>query len=222
MLPKPIGILGGAGPLAGALLLQRVLRFAQKRYSCCADRDYPLVILFSLPFADMLSPDFCPLQVQEQLKRGLEQLRANGASILAIACNTLYTFLQEEEKGLVHILTPLANQLPPLPLVLCTSTAVKRALHKDFFACRYPLPKEQALVDEAIGLILRGDEEQAATLLAPYLASLNGDSVVLGCTELSLIASRLASPNLSLLDPLDALAQELVTLSFKEIQPWTA
>ncbi len=50
MKPIPIGIVGGAGPLAGAALLERIFSLSGSLYGCYKDADFPKVLLLSFPF----------------------------------------------------------------------------------------------------------------------------------------------------------------------------
>ncbi len=66
MKPKSIGIIGGAGPLAGALLLERILILSGSEYGCYKDADFPEVILLSFPFSEMLTPERDVLQIAKR------------------------------------------------------------------------------------------------------------------------------------------------------------
>lgn len=57
MKPKTIGIIGGPGPLAGAMLMDRVLRVCMQQYGCYRDRDFPRILLISFPFSKMLTAE---------------------------------------------------------------------------------------------------------------------------------------------------------------------
>ena len=98
MRPKTIGIIGGAGPLAGALLLERILSLSMSLYGCYRDADFPKVVLISFPLSEMLSADVDEAQLRRELKQCLYQLRAQGASVIAIACNTLHAFLDKASR----------------------------------------------------------------------------------------------------------------------------
>ena len=210
---KPIGIVGGAGPLAGAFLLERLLRLCTSLYGCYKDADFPKVVLLSYPFSDMLSANRNDLQVKEELRSCLQELRGNGAAVLAIACNTLHAFLDEEEEDLVHLPRTTAEQIKrgEKPLLLCTSTSAQCGLHSRFFPCEYPDPKTQACVDWMIDLILKGADAKAplAELIQEQMAS----TIVLGCTELSLYAGQLTSLGKEIIDPLEILARKILEKS---------
>ncbi len=219
MKPKSIGIIGGAGPLAGAFLLKRILSLSGKVYGCYRDADFPQVFLISFPFSEMLSPNMDIAKLRKELSGCLEQLRKNGASVLAIACNTLHAFLDEKDElsDLVHLPRTLAEEmsLSDKPLVFCTSTSVQFGLHKQYFPCIYPDTQTQQEVDRIIDQILRGaDQSVILEKLEKLLLAQTTHTVILGCTELSLFSAHLCVPNKLILDPLEVMANKILKKSF--------
>lgn len=200
MTPKPIGIVGGAGPFAGLNLLNRLFSLAQTKYGCVDDKDFPLVILYSFPFSDMLSEKRDEGRVREELSRTIGNLRAAGAELVAIACNTLHAFLSEE-KGLIRM--PLNYE--GTPMVFCTSTSRSQGVHK---GGEYPDLQTQLEVDDIIRRILKGEN---CLCDVQALIDRQNKPVVLGCTELSLYAEELRG---NLIDPLKLLAEKLLNESF--------
>lgn len=217
MKPKSIGIIGGAGPLAGALLLERILILSGSEYGCYKDADFPEVILLSFPFSEMLTPERDVLQLRRELRECLNRLRKNGAAVLAIACNTLHAFLEENEdlSDLIHLPRVVAEEIPAseVPLVLCTSTSVQFGVHKQFFPCVYPDSKTQLQVDGIIDRVLKG-EMQIVDELLTILRAQEARTVVLGCTELSLFTKSLSVSDLIIIDPLEVAAKKVLEKSF--------
>lgn len=223
MKPRTIGIVGGAGPMAGVLLLERIFQLATNLYGCHHDADFPQLILLSFPFSDMLSSKIDEQKVRDELKSTLDQLRKNGAEVLAIACNTLHAFLEEDPEDLVHLPKGLIEDIPTgeAPLVLCTSASAKFGLHKRFFPCVYPSAITQRQVDQIIDQLLGGaDLQETALKLLEIIGK--AQAVVLGCTELSLLNKHLSKSNKLILDPLEIAAKKILELSFvtkKELCP---
>ena len=74
---KTVGIIGGAGPMAGVLLTKKIIRNCQRWYGRINDYDYPKVILLSYPFAEMLTPNSAlqeESKVMKQLNESLDFL----------------------------------------------------------------------------------------------------------------------------------------------------
>lgn len=220
MKPKSIGIIGGAGPLAGAFLLKRILALSGEVYGCYRDADYPEVFLISFPFSEMLCPNMDITKLRKELSGCLEKLRKNGASVLAIACNTLHAFLDEKDElnDLVHLSRTLAEEISvsDRPLVFCTSTSVQFGLHNQFFPCIYPDTQTQEEVDRMIDQILRGtDQSVMLKKLRKLLQAQPTHTVILGCTELSLFSAHLSMPNKQIIDPLEVMASKILQKSFE-------
>lgn len=222
MKPKIIGIVGGAGPFAGLRLFERLLFLSSRQYGCYKDEDYPQVLLNSFPFSDMLTAKKNPGLLKAELTLSLNQLRAQGAEVLAIACNTLHNFLEEdqEQEDLIHLPRLLGEELrrDKAPLVLCTTTSRENKLHKKFFECSYPDLSLQEKVDGIIDRILKGESRSIARDLLWVIEKGKAEAVILGCTELSLFSGELASSAKKVIDPLEMLAKKMLERSFKENQ----
>lgn len=219
MKPKPIGIVGGAGPIAGTFLLERIFLLSGKKYGCYRDADFPQAFLLSFPFSEMLRKNRNLTQIREELSACLQQLRRNGASVLAIACNTLHLFLDERDDlgDLVHLPRSLAAKIPEteVPMVFCTSTSAKSGLHRQFFPCVYPEKGTQSDIDELIDLTLKGvDRSVVLNRLAHLIERQMNNTIILGCTELSLYSSQLSQINKLILDPLEVTAHQVLEMSF--------
>ncbi len=222
MKPKTIGIVGGAGPQAGAYLLERIFTLSAVKYGCYRDADYPKVILISFPFSEMLCPEMEVNKLCQELQICLEQLRSNGASVLAIACNTLHIFLngKEDLSDLVHLPRILVEEVSlqeALPLVFCTSTSKRFAIHQKFLPCVYPDEQTQQEVDGIIDQVLKGSEKMAIiNRLQALIERQTAKTVILGCTELSIYAPQLSVPDKQIIDPLELMAQKVLQKSFNQ------
>ncbi len=217
MTPRSIGIIGGAGPMAGYYLLSRIFSLFTQEYGCYKDDDYPKVVLISFPFSEMLTPTLNPIQIKQELKSCLSELRRLDTSLIAIACNTLHLFLEEE--GIVHLPRLIGEVLSSCepPLVLATSTSVRFGLHKNYFRCDYPSEETQYEVDQIIEQILKGrDEDLILKTLQSIIEKQTQNTIVLGCTELSLYSSKLKVEGKKIIDPLEILARELVEQSLNK------
>lgn len=219
MKPKSIGIVGGAGPMAGVLLTERVLALASSLYQCQRDRDFPQVTLLSFPFSEMLTDRVQEDVLKEELKGALNTLKQTGAEVLAIACNTVHAFLSPEMgASIVHM--PLMTKervRGRTAMVLCTSTSVKKNVHSTCFPCVYPGPEQQKEIDHLIDRVLDGESlDLCGKELSRIVEALDLPDMplVLGCTELSLIREKLATLEREIIDPLEIVAQEIIIQSF--------
>ncbi len=220
MRPKTIGIIGGAGPFAGARLFEQVLALSNRQFECYRDADYPQVLINSYPFSDMLSSNKDNALLRKELSKCLNSLRSQGAEVLAIACNTLHNFLDPNEKfeELIQLPGVLSGEFrsEEIPLVLCTTTSRQFEMHRKFFNCSYLSPEIQEQVDGIIDRILQGAESSAIVKdLLEIIERASAQTVVLGCTELSLFVKELSVSSKKIVDPLEILARKILEKSFK-------
>lgn len=223
MKRSTIGIIGGAGPMAGILLTKKIISICQKKYGCVNDSDFPKIILLSFPFSEMLKPN-TPLQqegcVAEELKESIDFLIEAGVDYLAIACNTLHNFLCEEHKQLIDMTREVKDELEKKCLsqvfVLCTETSAQNKLY-DTRSTIFPEKEEQKLVDETIDKILQGNtSHHDIRAFFDYLSDkINRcpeiDGVLLGCSELSVLHEHYDIPlyNRMIIDPLDIVSKKI-------------
>lgn len=224
---RTIGIIGGAGPMAGVLLCEYIVQICQKKYDCTNDADFPELILYSFPFAQMLKED--PEEhkkVSEQLGRLLNDLSTYTDNI-GIACNTLHGFVGDDNQARIVNLVSLTNSYLQTnsilnPLVVGTSTSFKRRVHQ-FKNCIHPNSEQQIEVDRIIDEVLSGKVTalEKSRLYDVIRKALNEDidAVILGCTELSVLCKgellelgssfNVSDINIECIDPLVILAHEL-------------
>ena len=197
-----IGIVGGAGPMAGVLLFQKIVQICQQKYGCKVDADFPAITLHSYPFLDMLQGvDAAKIKLlQKQVDECFFKLLQSGSRIVAIACNTLHEFLPQtlpDSIAFVHMIAETAKVLQNSQIqkafVLASTTSVRCRLHTKYFECEYPEDELQVELQKLIDKILAGkqckkDAEQLAELVNAQLKSKRTEkiAVVLGCTEFSI------------------------------------
>ena len=220
MKPVTLGILGGLGPASGVYFAEMLIEHTRAR----SDQDHLNFLLSSR--AD--TPDRTEyilgrtdrdpsVAMAEEVKR----LAAAGADAIAIPCNTAHYFYDR---------VACASQVPILNIIHETvdfcrfsgaATVGVLATEGTILSGAYA----KVLQNEGLGYLTPTDEEQSAVSrliydeikcgktpnLAPLIATVEhllargADVVVLGCTELSLIKSKLPS-HLPLIDSLEVLA----------------
>lgn len=223
-LQQGIGIIGGAGPMAGLLLNQKIIEICQKKYGCIRDADFPRQILLSVPFAEMLKPNTAcqnDKEVCDQLQAAVNFLLDSGVSRFAIACNTLHGYLSDiDQTCLVNLIVETKryvtkNQYSDV-LVLSTSTSVQKNVY-DLKGSRSLQGNQQADMDELITKVLSGNvSENLRTKLKSIVVSEleedpSIDAVVLGCSELSLLLDNAPNNflNICTIDPIEIVADIL-------------
>ncbi len=161
-----IGIIGGAGPMAGITLMQNIIKVCQEKYFCRLDEDFPKVILISIPFSQMLKPD-CNEQkedlVTNELNESIEFLINNNVDKILISCNTLHYFLNKEKYNdkIINLISCTSDYIKEKfisnkeILLLATSVTSKSKLY-NYKNIIKPEIKEQKIIDEIILKIMSG------------------------------------------------------------------
>lgn len=218
---KKIGIIGGAGPEAGATLFMEIIREYQ-RNGRVEDQDFPYITLLNIPFAPMLTPEAMQENkstIIQQLLNGLDALKGHDA--VGIACNTLHTLLPEidtSQTRLISIVSATADEIRANArkkcLFLGTSTSVRSNLYGAVPGIIYPTDEEQSVVDTAIANILAGrftDSHRIKTIIQRARLENSIDGVILGCTELPLLHAQtsLIVDEIPVFNTLKVLAQQL-------------
>ncbi|MDO8955119.1 MAG: hypothetical protein Q7V63_09770 [Gammaproteobacteria bacterium] len=210
---KPrIGIISGAGPMAGISLLKQIIVGCQKR-GAWKDADFPEIHLLSFPFSDMLSVESKPEKVRAELAHCIKQLENHCEHIL-IACNTLHLFLPEPPPHLlVHLISLIKSRLPKnsKPLILASLSSATENLHGRLLGieCEYWDPIES---QKTIDAILKGQSPALDWILD--LAKTR--TLILGCTEYSLAFEDMPS-TASIIDPLKLACEYCVNLSYPKL-----
>lgn len=219
-----IGIIGGAGPTAAFIMGKKIIENCQYNYHCVQDADFPKVILTSIPFAQMLRPGTKAqkeTEVMAQLEEGLTFLMQSSVDYLIIACNTLHAFLKNKKYApLLHLVEEtkryIESQNFSATLVLETSTAALKSLYT-LPQGQLPPPSTQKKLDNLIQYILKGDISAQIQLMLQKIvqecleACPTIDSVLLGCTELSVLMAHGQKTlcNKVLIDPVHIIIDQL-------------
>jgi aspartate racemase len=223
-----VGVLGGVGPLATAYFLQLVVSLTD------ADRDQDHLDMVVLDHATI--PDRTAFVLGESdedpgpvLARDARRLEAFGASFLVMPCNTAHHFTRQVVEAvrvpfvsIVDItVDAVLARTPGLTAVglLATAGTVEAGVYQDAFAARgvetlVPDAADQAHVSAIIYDQVKAGRPVDVELLrgvAGRLAGRGAAAVVLGCTELSVVAvdhGLLADP--LYVDSMDQLARATI------------
>ncbi|QBI20508.1 amino acid racemase [Egibacter rhizosphaerae] len=221
---RVIGVLGGMGPMATLELYRRLI----DAVPAARDQGHPRVIIDSnakVPDRTeaLLHDGADPLPFLLDSARTLERA---GADLLIMPCNTAHVYAEEIASAaglpLVHMLQETAAIVPAehAPVgVLATSATTALGLYQQAFArhglgALTPEPHAQELAMTAIERVKAGDLASAlppAREAAEHLVARGAASLVLGCTEFSVLLAGSDTDDthdlgVPTIDPLDALA----------------
>ncbi len=220
---KTLGIIGGLGPMATAYLLQLIIEMTDAK----TDQEHLDVIVFDRPrvpdrTAHILDPQKpSPLPSMRETARTLEKL---GAGVLCAPCVTSHYFYRELS-GCVQI--PFLNMVEEIARelkaagkrkagIMATTGTVhtglfQRALEQEGLAAALPSEEGQKLVMSLIYDDIKAGKPADPEKFRKVREELFGagcDSIILGCTELSLIKKNGLGPGY--LDALEVLAKRCV------------
>ena len=228
-MKKKIGIIGGAGPMASCQLYQMIIEICQKKYECKNDFDFPEIQIISYPFADMLnnvSYSENRALLASQLQYCFDLLVAQNSELIAIACNTLHTILDERlNEGVIPkckfiniakvALEESKRRGLSNVLVLATSSTIRFNLYSSMFInCVVPNKQDQQTVDNIIANILAGNVRlKDSQILSGMIWRYGVGGVILGCTELPLLYEKYSFEGVfaEILDSTRILAEKLVS-----------
>lgn len=191
---KKLGIIGGAGPLASALLYETLI---QESYAL--GRQIPEIVLINYPFTRGLSLDEGKKNeelLQDELRYCIKILVNTGVEIGVLACNTLHLFLRQLPQSPLqfHYLPELVVDAAKEKkhhrlLILGTQNTCRSRLYQlAEIQAIYPSSQDQKLIDGVIDRLLEGKILKSDSLLVTQVVAktslLNDfDGVVLGCTD---------------------------------------
>lgn len=231
--PKTLGIIGGMGPMATAYLLQLIIEMTD----ALTDQQHLDVIVFDRPavpdrtayILDRRKPS--PLPMLTETARTLEGL---GAGCLCAPCVTSHYFYRELTASVsipfVNMLAETAAELykegKKKVGVMATTGTVRTGLFQSAlseFGLQAVVPSGEC---QELTMSIIYDEIKAGKPADPRkfkqvtegLCAAGCDSIVLGCTELSLIKKSAPLPH-GCLDALEVLSKRCVTACGGALKP---
>lgn len=236
---RPVGILGGMGPAAGADFVRRFVDACTEhlvaRGAPVSDQAYPRHCLVQVPVPDRSTALAKPQAEQplEGMKQAVLGMRGLGVESIAIACNTAHAWhgaLQGAfpELRILHAMDEVADDLRERGLATVGLLATEgtyatglyqQALSRHGILCAVPDEQDRACVMEGIYQgVKAGRLEHAAQLFEKVAGSLVArhelQALILGCTEIPLAFPLQAFRGLHIVDPADMLARKLAACAY--------
>ncbi len=212
-----LGLLGGVGARASALIYQRAMDYVVGAQS---DADFPDLLIYSKPFKH--SSVSCTDQIDElkqELHEALDRLVSAGCTKIWIACNSLhlYDLTKYPVVNLPRLIMAENKEFfAKKPIILGSEATVKAGLYN---GCDY---NEQGLINEMINQVITSPASWISRqALMHVLSTMRAKNVLLACTELSVLFwsmpenERMQFPNV--LDTSDFIAKKIA--NYKEL-PW--
>lgn len=181
-----VGVLAGMGYHAGCNFLSMLGRELNAR-GVIQDHQFPEVLVLSLPLRDWDATGALSDSVRGQVVTGVQRLVGAGAELIAVPCNSVHEYYADWAllgAPALHLVRETQRQAAGVLGVLCSAqTRRARLYEEDGRSVVYPA--DQRRVDLAVEAVLRGGRPYLGALVDEVVAA-GADTVVLGCTELSM------------------------------------
>lgn len=223
--PK-IGIVSGAGPLAGSDVLAKLLKNAADLYGAVEDNEYPDVVLLSHGIAGVDNTAALSDAFETGIIDMVHQLEVAGATTIGIACNTAHVYLPKIQTrpattliNLIDEVSSVAQQQNQQYLLLTSSAAKQQKLYPPYLDAKSVKYSEvtaehQLILDQAIERVMAHDLAHAGSLLQGVLATARQagfTAILAGCTELPIALAHCHDTlGLRIIDSNEILAQALL------------
>lgn len=223
---KTVGIIGGMGPAATALLFQKLIDYTD----AAVDSEHMHIVIDNNPAipdrtTSILKGENTPAVCICESGKKLEAL---GAELLLIPCNTshyFYAYIQEQlEVPVVNMIAETAKECLKkgyrkvgvlATTGTCNTHTYDKELRKFGIAVIYPEEEGQKKVMEIIYDQVKAGKPGDASIIKTYLEQMaaNGaEAFILGCTELP-FALKEGDFGYHFLDSLDILAKRAVEMA---------
>ena len=221
-----IGIIGGAGPLASALLYQLILEEHYRRTRRGQQCPLPEIVLLNHVFMRGLTLDESTanrFHLASELKDCIGLLRKVGATRIGIACNTLHSFLPQAVcEDLIHlpqrVMASLRRQGVVKAGVLSTETTKRAGLYSDpTIEFVHPAGEDQLVVNSILdhildGCIRRSDSLKIQKVILNMKVTHGITAIILGCTDLPVLHRHYSInvPGICVFDSIRILSEEIL------------
>lgn len=234
---KRLGILGGMGPAAAIDLQQKILSLTPAE----SDQEHLPVVVWNVPQIPERTPAIqgnAPSPLPAMLQ-GVQVLSEMGTEVIVIACNTAHHWHEPLQKStqvpILHIADAVhqaiteqvTDRISQVGLMATPGTILSgfyaQRLARLGISVMLPLESEQQSLTQAIVLIKAGRFDQATALIEQVAAALvarGAERLIMGCTELPLVLSRLRRSDL-VVDATLELARQAVRSCLQQQAPST-
>ena len=227
---KTVGILGGMGPLATSDLFNKIVTLTDAKN----DNDHIHIILNNYPIIPdrtkyILGDGENPIKYMIEAALKLEVM---GANVVIMPCNTAHYFYDEITEYLtipfINMIEETAKEIKKVNpeskkvCLLSTQGTYKTKIYDNIFKnydieISRPGKAVEDVITDIIYSIKKGDtalKNIDKNLLTSYLNSIEGESIILGCTELP-VAFNILGIAKGCIDPTKILAKSAIHFAGK-------
>lgn len=229
---KTIGILGGMGAEATVDLYMGIWKYFQEKYNARYDKDFPPVIIYSVPIPDVVESLENEKVTLEMLQKTSKTLESSGCDFIVIACNTVQYLLDRIRKVVKIPITGIAETnaeylngkgIKQVGILATKTTIDKKVYDKELNKIGIQLIKpndeNQTIVTEVIMTQLAGKagkvEKQKLLKVINKLRKQGAEAILLACTDLPPVISQ-KDTSITLVNCTENYANKTAELSRKQ------
>lgn len=225
-----LGILGGMGPRATIYFEQLLLDLTDAR----SDQDHLDVVTHNnsaIPDRTQSLAQDGGRSLAEALADSARLLEKAGASAIVIPCNTAHSqvdkLARQIKTPIIHLIKLAAESITKeqAPVaILATDGTITARLYQGFLEQQgipYVLPDsgEQRVIMDIIYRVKSGElPTDSFNEFITRCKQAGARSCILGCSELSLLGSKVVPTRLTLVDPLEVAARYIIRLAGKQVR----
>ena len=232
LMKKFLGIIGGMGPEASYYFYKKIIDSTK----VTKDQDHLDMVIFnhaSIPNRNDYLLNQSDVDPFPSLKEDIIKLDKLSASLILMTCNTAHYYHEELQKltnvKILNIIETTTSYLKvnkvKKVLLLATTATIKLNLYQDAltkYNIKYEVLEDQDqeiimdIIFNQVKLNKEINEEAFINIIEKYKGK-NIDSVVMGCTELSVLKERLCLSDFYV-DPLEVEIRNILNYFDKEIK----
>ncbi len=221
---KILGVLGGMGPQASIHFYDLLIRISIKKYGVQKNADFPHILIDNIPVPDLVKSKEDENKTVAIVEEEARRLGRAGAEVLAMPCNTMHLYVERFQQAsslpfismidavLKKVETDKIKKVGLLgSMTTMKSTLYTNPLRKKGIEIVLPDEQNQKIIGDLIHTVIaseHGDTERIALKkIIQQLKKDGAEGIILGCTELPLLAKDIQS-DVPLYDSLTILAEE--------------
>ncbi|MHB1653949.1 MAG: aspartate/glutamate racemase family protein [Desulfitobacteriaceae bacterium] len=225
MEKRVIGILAGMGPRSTAPFLELVIDQCKVQYGAKYDEDFPPIMIFSLPTPFYIDRPINHTVMKETIIEGLRKLESTEVSFIVMPCNSAHIYFDGLEKSidipLLNIVDVTIDSLPPksqrVTIFATNATFNSELYQKGIISAGHEFIFEnswQENVNKIVQMIKVKENNQHIISYWNELISetekYSIESIIIACTDLSILKSRTEKSQVNIIDSAEALAKAAV------------
>lgn len=212
-------------------IYMRIIKYCQDIFGVRYIRDYPPMIIFSVPTPDLVKSIEEENTTFSAIADATKKLEQNGCDFIIIACNSLQYFIDKLQKlvkipiiGIAPVVAKYVNNKGYKTVgIIASDTVIKKKIYSNFlesFGIKVLVPNKidqkasEEIMLNVIGGKTQNDDKNKLISIIKNLRKKGAETILLACTELPLVIKQ-TDTDISLIDCNQLYVIEAAKLSVK-------